>query len=73
MLNEKYLKWFGVAMLVKLFAMVYYMIETRNFGTPFRDSLDASQLKLKARESKRRGEVYVKGLLVGSVLMYVLL
>ena len=68
----KILTYFGYAMIIKIFASVYYMIETRNFGTPFKNSLDNDQLALKERESKRRGEVYLKGLLVGSILMWVL-
>ena len=33
---------------VYILASMYYMVMTRNIGTPFRDSLDEKQLEIKA-------------------------
>ena len=41
-------KYLAYGMLAYTFASVYYMIMTRNVGTPFKDSLSPEQLQIKA-------------------------
>lgn len=58
-------------MLIYILACVYYMIMTRNVGTPFKDSLNDEQLEIKrAAVEKRRGIFYV-GVAVATLLVLI--
>ena len=58
-------------MLIYIIACVYYMIMTRNIGTPFKDSLNDEQLEIKrAAVEKRRGIFYV-GVAVATLLVLI--
>lgn len=58
-------------MLIYILACVYYMIMTRNVGTPFKDSLNDEQLEIKrAAVEKRRGIFYV-GVTVATLLVLI--
>lgn len=58
-------------MLIYILACVYYMIMTRNIGTPFKDSLNDEQLEIKrAAVEKRRGIFYV-GVAVATLLVLI--
>ena len=62
---------FADVFLLYTFASVYYVLATRCMGTPFRDSLSATQRSIKRRESKKRANVFVAGLVVGGLGMLV--
>lgn len=58
-------------MLIYILACVYYMIMTRNIGTPFKDSLNDEQLEIKrVAVEKRRGIFYV-GVAVATLLVLI--
>ena len=51
-------------MAVYLAGSIYYLIMTKQLGTPFRDSLTEEQLKIKKRESNKRGKIFFLFLLI---------
>jgi hypothetical protein len=53
------------AMLIYCISSAYYLIRTRQIGTPFNDSLTTEQRKIKAKSSSARGNIFVQGLLIG--------
>ena len=58
-------------MLIYILSSIYYMIMTRNVGTPFKDSLNDEQLEIKrAAVEKRRGIFYV-GVAVATLLVLI--
>ncbi len=50
-------------------ASAYYLIRTRTVGTPFRDSLSAKQLKIKAMSANIRRNIFYQGLGGGLLLL----
>ena len=50
-------------------ASAYYIIRTRSVGTPFRDSLTAKQLKIKAESADVRRNIFYQGIGGGIVLL----
>uniref|UniRef100_A0A6C0C3U7 Uncharacterized protein n=1 Tax=viral metagenome TaxID=1070528 RepID=A0A6C0C3U7_9ZZZZ len=44
---------------------------TRNIGTPFRDSLNENQLKIKKESASIRRNAFYQGMAVGFVLLLV--
>lgn len=65
----KYLAYF---MAVYCIACGYYMFQTRNVGTPFKDSLTKKQLKIKKESAKLRSNIFFQGLAVGFAIMLVM-
>ena len=65
-ISEKYLAY---AMLVYTIASFYYMIMTRNIGTPFKDSLTEKQRKIKRESAKQRKTIFYQGIGASIVLM----
>jgi len=63
-------KYLAYGMLAYTFASIFYMLLTRNIGTPFRDSLTEKQLEIKKAASKLRGYIFCKGLVISFVLIY---
>lgn len=59
-------------MFVYLTSCVYYLIFTKNIGTPFRDSLTKQQLKLKKKASDQRKNIFIDGVIVSILLNYIL-
>ena len=58
-------------MLIYILSSIYYMIMTKNIGTPFKDSLNDEQLEIKrAAVEKRRGIFYV-GVAVATLLVLI--
>tara|TARA_Y100000389_G_scaffold195238_1_gene226376 strand:+ start:17661 stop:17891 length:231 start_codon:yes stop_codon:yes gene_type:complete len=57
------------AMIVFIVGCVFYMINTRNIGTPFKDSLTPAQLKIKEGSAKKRSVIYFQGLSLGVILV----
>jgi len=52
-------------------ASVYYIIRTRAVGTPFRDSLTAKQLKIKAASADVRRNIFYQGLGGGILVLMI--
>tara|TARA_B100000212_G_C27174068_1_gene447372 strand:+ start:279 stop:521 length:243 start_codon:yes stop_codon:yes gene_type:complete len=52
-------------------ASVYYMIATRNLGTPFRNSLTPSQLEIKKVAVEKRSRAFYIGLAISVVLLII--
>lgn len=53
--------------LVYILACIYYLIMTRNIGTPFNDSLDQEQRKIKDKASYGRYRIFITGCLLSIV------
>jgi len=52
-------------------ASIYYLIRTRSVGTPFRDSLNAKQLKIKAASGDVRRGIFYQGIGAGILVLMV--
>lgn len=49
------------AMAIYTIASVYYLVMTRNIGTPFKDSLTDEQLEIKYQSSDIRKSIFIQG------------
>jgi len=56
-------------MAIYVLASVYYLVMTRNIGTPFRDSLTEKQMKIKKEAVKQRKTIFYQGIAASIVLM----
>ena len=70
-MNCKISVYLAYAMAVYCQACIYYIVMTRNIGTPFRDSLNENQLKIKKESASIRRNVFYQGMAVGFVLLLV--
>ena len=59
------------AMAIYSFASIYYLILTRNIGTPFNDSLNDKQRIIKSKSSKIRGSIFCYGIGIGLILSFI--
>lgn len=57
------------AMLTYIIGSIYYVIVTINVGTPFKDSLNEEQKKIKSKSSKVRRQIFYQGLGVGIIMI----
>ena len=57
------------AMLTYIIGSIYYVIFTINIGTPFKDSLNEEQKKIKSESSKVRRQIFYQGLGVGIIMI----
>lgn len=57
------------AMLTYIIGSIYYMIATINIGTPFKDSLNEEQKKIKYHSSKIRKQIFYQGLGIGIIMI----
>jgi hypothetical protein len=55
------------AMMTFCIACIYYKIQTRHIGTPFKNSLTIAQLKIKIESAKKRKDIFMQGLFLGIV------
>ncbi|VVU94765.1 hypothetical protein CPAV1605_490 [seawater metagenome] len=58
-------------MLTYCFACTYYLIVTRSYGTPFRDSLTPEQAVIKRASVLKRKKAFINGILIGLILLVV--
>jgi hypothetical protein len=58
------------AMIIFIFACVFYTFRTEFLGTPFRDSLTPAQLIIKKVSSAQRKKVFTQGLAIAAGLIY---
>lgn len=56
---------------IYIFSSIFYLVATRNLGTPFNDSLDDKQKIIKAKAVKQRKFIFYKGMLLSFVLLIV--
>ena len=63
-------KYLAYGMLAYTFASIYYMVMTRNIGTPFRDSLSPEQLQIKGEAASLRGSIFYQGIGLAIVLIF---
>jgi hypothetical protein len=63
-------KYLAFGMAAYCIACAYYMYQTRNVGTPFKDSLTKEQLEIKNQSSKTRSEIFIQGLGIGCAIMF---
>ena len=59
-------------MLAYTFASMYYMINTRNIGTPFKDSLNQEQIAIRKRSANIRRNIFRNGMLIAIVGIFIL-
>lgn len=59
-------------MAIYLMGSVYYLIMTKDIGTPFRDSLNEEQLKIKKRESNKRKRIFFQGVIFSGILLFLM-
>lgn len=71
-MNCKISVYLAYGMAVYCLACIYYIVMTRNIGTPFRDSLNENQLKIKMESASIRRSIFYQGVAVGLVSMIVL-
>ena len=55
-------------MIIYIFGSIYYIIMTRNIGTPFNDSLLDYQKIIKKKSSKIRKKIFIIGIVIGIIL-----
>ncbi len=69
--SDKKILAFAVVGFLYVFASIFYMLYTyiANYGTPFKDSLSKQQLEIKEREAKRRGRVFLAGIILGMAML----
>ena len=60
------------AMLIYCISSIYYLLRTRQIGTPFHDSLSLEQLQIKAKSANTRRNIFLQGLAVGLLVIVVL-
>ena len=51
---------------------LYYLIMTRNIGTPFKDSLSEHQIILKEKAKIERKSIFVDGLIISFLLIFII-
>ena len=59
--------------LIYIFACIYYIIFTRNLGTPFNEKLKEypGLMKIKNDSSLKRGSIFYTGFLIGLLLCFI--
>ena len=58
-------------MAIYCLACVYYLVMTRDVGTPFKDTLSQKQLKIKAESAKVRRTIFCQGAAASLLLMVI--
>ena len=71
-MNCKISVYLAYGMAVYCLACIYYIVMTRNVGTPFRDSLNENQLKIKMESASIRRNIFYQGVALGLVSMIIL-
>ena len=49
-------------------ASAIYMIITRNYGTPFKNSLTLEQIEIKRQSAQERYNVFMVGMIIGGLV-----
>ena len=56
--------------LIYVGACIFYMLFTRNIGTPFANTLTQEQRKIKKRSSNKRRNIFILGLVIATVVVF---
>ena len=64
--------WLAYAMLAYVGACVYYIVMTRNIGTPFKDSLTEAQIQIKNASTLVRKSIFMQGIGVTIIALFLL-
>ena len=73
MINTCFVSWYlAYGMGIYCIASAYYLIRSRNVGTPFKNSLNDKQKEIKKESSKIRRDIFLQGLLVGLIIVLLL-
>lgn len=56
---------------VYVLACSYYLVMTRNIGTPFKDSLNEKQLQIKKEAATKRSHIFYTGIMVGTIIVLI--
>ena len=69
--NCKISKYLAYGMALYTFASIYYLLLTRNIGTPFNDSLTNEQRNIKKNAVDIRKKIFYSGVAIGSIILYI--
>lgn len=58
-------------MAVYCLATIYYVFQTRNIGTPFKDTLTKRQLQIKKESSEVRKTIFYQGIFGAVILLFI--
>jgi hypothetical protein len=56
-------------MMIYVGASIGYLIKTRSYGTPFKDSLTPAQMAIKQESARQRKEAFLSSALVTAVMI----
>ena len=62
-------KYLAYSMAVYTLASIYYMMRTRNIGTPFNDTLSEEQRKIKNESADIRRGIFYEGALAAAAVI----
>tara|TARA_B100001093_G_scaffold214004_1_gene205261 strand:+ start:148 stop:417 length:270 start_codon:yes stop_codon:yes gene_type:complete len=62
------IRFLAVIAFLYIFASAWYMINTRNIGTPFKDSLTPQQIQIKKESADIRGKIFYQGITWGAIV-----
>ena len=55
--------------IIYIIGSIYYIVVTRSYGTPFRNSLTPEQKRIKNQSVSKRKQTFYMGLGIGAVLL----
>jgi len=64
-------KYFAYGMLIYTLSSIFYIVSTRTIGTPFNDSLNETQRKIKKESAEVRKNIFVQGILLSTLLIFI--
>ena len=70
-MNCKISVYLAYGMAIYCLACIYYLVMTRDIGTPFRDSLNENQLKIKMESATIRRNIFYQGIASGLISMMI--
>ena len=53
------------------FGSIFYLIATRSIGTPFYNSLNEEQLRIKQKAVSDRKRIFYYGLFIASIILFI--
>jgi hypothetical protein len=62
---------FAYFMIAYCVACTYYLLTTRDLGTPFMDSLSEEQTQIKKDSTFKRKKAFITGLIIGAILLFI--
>ena len=62
--------WLAYAMAIYCIASIFYLVRSRNVGTPFNDSLNDKQREIKKKSTAARKNIFFQGVALGAVILF---